>query len=228
MGRLRAVLLDAYGTLVTLEPPAPRLRAALSAEGHEHPEERVAAAIAAEIAFYREHHDEGRDAASLGELRRACARVLGDALGPDRPPLDRLTGLLLDSLEFVLLPDAVPALDALAAGGMRLAVASNWDCSLPAELARLGVADRFDVIGVSALVGARKPSPGLFHHVLERLGVGGDEALHCGDQPGPDCLGAAQAGVRGVLVDRAGRYPEAPCPRVGSLLELPALVARAG
>ena len=32
------------------------------------------------------------------------------------------------------------------------------------------MADRFEVVGVSASVGARKPSPGLFHWVLERLG----------------------------------------------------------
>ena len=34
----------------------------------------------AEMAYYREHHMEGRDAASLAELRRRCAGVLREQL----------------------------------------------------------------------------------------------------------------------------------------------------
>jgi HAD superfamily hydrolase (TIGR01549 family) len=220
-----AVLLDAFGTLVGLAPPVPRLVEGLRAAGHEHPEPAVAAALEAEMGFYRANHDDGRDAASLAELRLACARVLCDELGDGAPPPEVMAGLLMESIEFVLLPDAVPALDALGAEGYRLAVVSNWDCELPEELERLGIADRFEAVAVSALVGARKPSPGLFHWVLGRMGVAADRAVHCGDQPEPDCLGARQAGVRAVIVDRAGRHAEARCPRIRALTDLPALLA---
>ena len=54
-----AVLLDALGTLVELQPPAPRLRALLAAEGFSISEERAAAAFRAEIGYYLEHHLEG-------------------------------------------------------------------------------------------------------------------------------------------------------------------------
>jgi putative hydrolase of the HAD superfamily len=185
----------------------------------------VAEALRAEILYYRANHDDARDATGLGELRRRCAAVLGAHLGPCPPPEPLLVELLQASLRFALIPDAVPALDALEAAGHRLAVVSNWDCSLPAELARLGVADRFDAIAVSALVGARKPSPALFHHALERLGVDRRRAVHCGDHPEYDCLGARQAGLRAVLVDRAGRHAEAECPRIGALTELPDYLA---
>jgi HAD superfamily hydrolase (TIGR01549 family) len=222
---VRAVLLDAYGTIVTLEPPAPALTRMLIEEGFPHPEPAVARAIRAEILFYRANHDLGRDAASLADLRRRCAAVVARHLGGPLPPLDRLAELLVASLRFVLLPDALPALDALAAAGMRLAVVSNWDCSLPEELARLGIAHRFEVTGVSAIVGARKPGPGLFHHVLGELGLPAGAVIHCGDRPDMDCLGARQAGVAAVLVDRDGALEDGPCPRIGSLLELPALLA---
>ena len=56
-----AVLLDALGTLVELQPPAPRLRALLAAEGFSVSEEREAAAFRAEIAYYLEHHLDGSD-----------------------------------------------------------------------------------------------------------------------------------------------------------------------
>jgi putative hydrolase of the HAD superfamily len=220
-----AVLLDAYGTLVELEPPVPRLSAALGEAGYACPEPVVAEALRAEILYYRANHDDGRDAASLADLHRRCAGVLGEHLGACAPPPSLLVELLLASLRFALIPDALPALDALRAAGYRLAVASNWDCSLPAELARLGVADRFEAVAASAIVGARKPSPALFHHALERLGVDREATVHCGDHPEYDCLGARQAGLRAVLVDRAGRNAEAACPRIGALTELPAYLA---
>ena len=73
----RAVLLDALGTLVELEPPWTHLAARRGVD----PDERIAAAFRAEMAYYREHSDEGRDGPSLAELRRRCAAVLSAELG---------------------------------------------------------------------------------------------------------------------------------------------------
>lgn len=215
-----AVLLDAFGTLLELEPPAPRLRAALARAGYEHSEERVRAALGAEIRHYRRHHDRGRDAASLAALREECAGVLAAELDGRAPPVPRLAELLMDSLRFRLHADALPALDALRRDGVALGVVSNWDYALPEVLAGLGVAGRFGAVAASAAVGAAKPDPAIFHHALARLGVPPDRALHCGDLPEPDCLGARAAGLRAVLLDRRGTLPDGPCPRIGSLLEL--------
>ncbi len=81
-----AILLDALGTLVALEPPAPRLRAELAQRfGLEVSEEEAARAIAAEIAYYRAHLDEGRDEAeSARRSAGACAEVLRSALPGER------------------------------------------------------------------------------------------------------------------------------------------------
>jgi putative hydrolase of the HAD superfamily len=223
---VNAVLLDAFGTMVGLDPPLPRLTAQLAAEGFVHPQEAIAAALEAEMRFYRANHDRGRDADSLLALRRECAAVLGEGLGPGAPDVDRLTRCLLDSLEFVLLPDALPALDALAAAGYRLAVVSNWDYDLPAELARLGIADRFEAVAVSAALGLGKPRPEIFLHALDLLGVAPEQAVHCGDQPDRDCAGARAAGVAAILVDRERRHPDAACPRIAALTDLPGAVAR--
>ena len=102
----RAVLLDAFGTLLLMPPPAARLRELLAAEGHPHPEARVRAALAEEIRYDRVHHDRGRDRDSLRELRRDCARVLAACLGGAAPPPERLAELLVASLRFELAPDA--------------------------------------------------------------------------------------------------------------------------
>jgi putative hydrolase of the HAD superfamily len=218
--RVEAVLLDAFGTLVALDDPAVRLGALLAAEGHRHPPERVAAALRAEVLHYRAHHDEGRDAASLASLRLRCAAVLAEGLGDDVPPLPRLTEILVDALRFRLLPDAPPALEAMAAAGLRLGVVSNWDCGLADVLDRLGVGDRFGVVAASAVVGAGKPDPAIFRYALDALGVAPAAALHCGDLPAYDCAGAAAAGVRAVLIDRAGGRPAGACPTIAALPDL--------
>jgi putative hydrolase of the HAD superfamily len=218
-----AVLLDAYGTLVELRDPAGRLGARLAAEGHPHPPDRVAAALAGEIRFYRRHHDRGRDPESLAALRLECARVLAEGLGPDVPSLPRLTAILVESLRFELIADALPALDDLAAAGLRLAVVSNWDAGLEEVLADLGVAERFEAVAVSAVVGVGKPHPAIFAHALDALGVPPARALHCGDHPEFDCAGARAAGVRAVLIDRTDAHPGAACPRVRSLVDLRSL-----
>jgi putative hydrolase of the HAD superfamily len=214
------VLLDAYGTLLRLPPPAPRLRVLLASEGHDHAEERVGAAVAAEVRHYRRHHARGRDAASLAALRRECAGVIARELGGDAPPLDRLAEMLVDSLRFELLPDALPTLDALAARGLPLAVVSNWDHALPEVLDGLGIGGRFAVVATSAAAGAAKPDPAIFAGVLARLRVPAAEALHCGDSPRHDCAGARAAGIDAVLVDREGVLPPGPCPRIADLADL--------
>jgi putative hydrolase of the HAD superfamily len=225
--RVEAVLLDAYGTLLTLDDPVGRLGALLAAEGHPHPPDRVAAALRAEVLHYRAHHDEGYDAASLASLRLRCAAVLAEGLGDDVPPLPRLTEILVDALRFHLLPDVLPALDAMAGAGLRLGVVSNWDCGLAEVLDGLGVGERFDAVAASAVVGAGKPDPAIFRHALEALGVAPEAALHCGDLPAYDCAGAAAAGVRAVLIDRSGGHAGAACPTIATLPDLVPLAAAA-
>jgi putative hydrolase of the HAD superfamily len=205
-----------------MHDPASPLQALLADSGHRHPRAVVAAALREEIAYYRAHHDRGRDASSLAALRRDCARVLASSLGGDAPSPERLAEMLVRSLRFSLYPDALPALDALDAAGVPVAVVSNWDCSLPGVLASLGLGDRFAAVVVSAVAGARKPEPAIFRQALRRLGVAPEEALHCGDLPVADCEGARRAGVRAVLLDRSGGLAHAACPRIASLAELPA------
>jgi putative hydrolase of the HAD superfamily len=219
----RAVLLDALGTLVELRPPAPRLRRLLAREGFELSEERAAAAMAAEIAYYLEHHLEGADPASLEDLRDRCAEALREAL--ELPRLDHATArrALLGALEFAPFGDAAPALRELRGRGRRLVVVSNWDCSLGERLAGAGLLELVDGVVSSAEVGAAKPDPAPFRRALELAGVTAEEALHVGDSPASDVAGARAAGVPALLVARAGRPPPG-VPAVASLAEVLPLV----
>jgi putative hydrolase of the HAD superfamily len=223
VSEVRAVLLDALGTLVELQPPAPRLRRLLRESGYEVTEERAAAGFAAEIAYYLDHHLEGADPERLERLRDRCAEEMRKAL--DIPGLDHATArrAMLGSLEFTAYPDAAPALEELRRRGLTLVVASNWDCSLPNWLAPAGILELVDGVVTSAEVGAAKPSPRVFERALAVAGVEAGEALHVGDKVDNDVEGAAAAGVRGVLLRREGDPPPG-VEVIGSLRELGGLL----
>jgi putative hydrolase of the HAD superfamily len=221
---IQAVLLDALGTLVHFEPPAPRLRAVLrDRHGIEVSEAAAEDAIRAEIAFYRAHLHEGRDAGSLADLRRRSAEAMRPALGVSAP-LGVLTAALLASLRFHAYPDVPPALRALRALGLRIVVVSNWDHSLHERLVETGLAALVDGAVASAEIGAAKPDRAIFDRALELAGAPADAALHVGDSPEADAAGALAAGLRAVLVARDG-LPSGPLGVrvIASLAELPAL-----
>jgi putative hydrolase of the HAD superfamily len=221
---VRAVLLDALGTLVRLEPPAPRLREALERRtGVDVGEEGAARGFGAEIAYYLEHHMEGRDAASLHDLRDRCAEALRSALPVAGLEPAGVRAAMLESLAFSPYPDVVPALRDLRARGLRLVVASNWDCSLPEWLEGAGLGGLLDGAVSSAVVGQAKPDPAVFREALRVAGADPGEALHAGDSVVNDIEGARAAGVRAVLVARDGEAPPG-VESVRSLAELPSLL----
>jgi putative hydrolase of the HAD superfamily len=220
---VKAVLLDALGTLVELQPPAPCLQRLLGQAGFEVTEERAGAGFAAEIAYYLDHHLEGSDRERLERLRDRCAEEMRRAL--DLPDLDHATArrVMLEALEFHPYPDVLPALAELRARGVTLVIASNWDCSLPDWLDPTGIMELVDGVVTSAEVGAPKPDPRVFERALAVAGVAPSEALHVGDKVDNDVEGAAAAGVRAVLVQREGE-PRAGVEAVRSLGELAALL----
>ena len=208
-GTIRAILLDALGTLIELEPPAPFLRAELTARfGVRLSETEAEGAIAAEIAYYRRHLDEGRDETTLARLRVRCAQALREAIPECHarrlPPAGDLVDVLLASLRFRLYPDVLPALDDYRARALRTVVVSNWDVSLHAVLRKLSVTAMVDGIVTSAEAGARKPAPAIFELALELAGVSARDAVHVGDSLGEDVAGARAAGIEPVLVSRSG------------------------
>jgi putative hydrolase of the HAD superfamily len=223
-GRLDAVLLDALGTLLHFEPPAPLLRAALRERlGIEVAPDAAEAAIKAEIAYYRAHLHEGRDPASLADLRRRSAEAMRPALGID-VSTEALTDALLAALRFHAYPDAAPALRELRSRGMAIVVVSNWDHSLHERLRETGLAPLVDGAVASAELGRAKPDRAIFEHALGLVGAGPDGSLHAGDTPEEDVDGALAAGLRAVLVARDGpAAAPAGVPVIRTLAELPAL-----
>jgi HAD superfamily hydrolase (TIGR01509 family) len=102
----------------------------------------------------------------------------------------------------------------------RLGVISNADGKIADILARCGIADCFETITDSGIVGQEKPHPGIFKAALESLAVSAEDSLYTGDVYSVDYLGAKAVGMRCVLFDLPGAYKDRGLPRVESLEEL--------
>jgi putative hydrolase of the HAD superfamily len=224
MARTRAVLLDALGTLVELDDPAPRLRAALlERTGIDVGLEVAERGFGAEIGYYLANQMRGRDLAGLEALRDDCATAMRGAMGRDELDHTTVRAAMLEALAFRTFPDVLPALRELRERGLRLVVVSNWDCSLPEWLDRAGIGEVVDGSVSSAVVGEAKPAPAVFEAGLRVAGCDAAEALFVGDSVVNDVVGARAAGLRAVLVQRAGE-PPARVETVRSLDELSAIV----
>jgi putative hydrolase of the HAD superfamily len=191
-------------------------------------EEAVEGAVQAtwrEVAERRARGEERWGAASgeRGFWRRFVQGVfsrVGGGLLPE-PLLQELIDHFANPKHWSVFPDVFPALDELSRRGIRLAVVSNWDSSLPGLLDRLELSPRFEAVVVSAIAGASKPSPQIFEEALRRTGVAAAEALHVGDHPAEDYEGARASGLKALLLDRVG-HQHGEFDSIRSLNELPA------
>jgi HAD superfamily hydrolase (TIGR01549 family) len=202
VGRYRAVLLDAYGTLVELDDPFGRLRDAV----RRHLGVEVGGAIAErafrdEMRFYSDRCHTAADARSLAELRMDCARLLLSGLRIEADP-DAADRVLTEAVAFRVLPGAHELFAGLAAAAVPAAVVSNWDYTLRRTLTGLGIDP--EAVVTCGETGVRKPDPRIFEEALGRLGIAADDALHVGDNAETDGAGAAAAGIDVRILDRTG------------------------
>lgn len=190
---LDAVTVDAMGTLVELDDPPGRLHAALAGAGAERPRDVVAAAFVAEVEYYLPRTLEGRDEATLADLRRRCTAVFLEHAGVGLDP-EGFVPAFVGAIAFRPLDGAARALRRLRRAGLVLACVSNWDVSLGPQLEHVGLRPLFTEVVSSAEAGAAKPDPAVFAEALVRLGVPPERALHVGDGDA-DREGAAAAGL---------------------------------
>jgi putative hydrolase of the HAD superfamily len=119
--------------------------------------------------------------------------------------------------------DVVPVLEQLATQDVRLGIISNWDERLRVLLRRLRLENYFEVIAISCEVGFPKPSPVIFEHAAEKLGVSPASVLHVGDSFDMDVAGAKSAGFRALKI-RRGNAPRT-AEEIDSLSVLPSRMA---
>ncbi|MGA7402259.1 MAG: HAD family hydrolase [Candidatus Sulfotelmatobacter sp.] len=118
-----------------------------------------------------------------------------------------------------VLPGTRKALDRIGAR-YRIAVISNADGKIENVLSRCGIAECFESITDSGIVGFEKPRPEIFEAALKTMNARADESLYVGDVYSVDFVGARNAGMQAVLFDVSGAYRDRKDPRVESVEEL--------
>jgi len=95
--------------------------------------------------------------------------------------------------------DVLPTLNRLL-GRYRLFTLTNGN----ADLSAIGLKQFFDRTFAARDVGALKPDPAAFRHVLAHAGVAPEEVLHIGDDPVADVQGARGVGMHTAWLNRDG------------------------
>jgi HAD superfamily hydrolase (TIGR01509 family) len=118
-----------------------------------------------------------------------------------------------------ILPGTRAALDRIRQK-YRIAVISNADGKIETVLSRCGIADCFETITDSGIIGFEKPRAEIFEAALQAMNARPQESLYVGDVYSVDYIGATNAGMQGVLFDVAGAYRDRREPRVESVTQL--------
>lgn len=138
---------------------------------------------------------------------RSFLPVIGQPVGTDAE-LEATFESYLDAYRgsWVGFADVDDAVDAVLARGLLTGVLTNGTRSLQeAKLAHLGLLDRIGPVVCAAEVGVAKPHPDAFRAACDAVGVAAEEVLYVGDEHAVDVVGAREAGLQAVLVDR-GQY----------------------
>lgn len=219
--RYRTIFLDAGGVLVT--PNWLRASEALARHGVSVDAARLAAAEP----FVKQQLDVAPTVRSTNDEQRGFL-YFDLILKHAGIPASGATGAALAELKAfndtegtwdVVAADATETLRRLRAAGCRVAVVSNSNGTVGRMFRRIGLEPYVDHVIDSRDEGVEKPDPRIFHVALQRTGGDPGHAIHCGDIYQIDVVGARAAGLPAVLLDAAGLYPHADCPRVHSLTE---------
>jgi putative hydrolase of the HAD superfamily len=146
----------------------------------------------------------------LEQRRRRTAGILEWVGAGERSPaeLEEWFELFLDGYKdgWVAFEDTEHTLAALEArGGLKLGVITNADADIQRrKLAAIGVAERLPAFVASSTVGRAKPDPAIFAAACELVELPPERVAYVGDRLDVDALGARDAGLVGVWLDRPG------------------------
>jgi len=127
----------------------------------------------------------------------------------------------VEAAHFELYDDALPVLDDLRTRGLLIGLLSNSSRDMDEFVAHHGLV--VDAVLTSHVHGKSKPHETIFRALLGRLGVAPPEAAMVGDTIEDDVNGALAIGMRALLIDREGRFPDVE-GRLDDLRELPAVL----
>jgi len=202
-GAIRAICFDLDNTLWDIEPVlarAERILADWLEARYPRIPQRFSPAGVMEVRaeVLREQPHQAHD---LTYLRRETLARLAAAVGYERDVAHEAFATWHAARnQCVPFADVLPALEHLGPR-FRLATLSNGN----ADLARIGLAHRFEVSLHAASLGYAKPDLRAYRALADALELLPAEILFVGDEPHADVIGPRAAGMRTVWVNRVGQ-----------------------
>lgn len=151
-----------------------------------------------------------------------CSPEEAEQLGP------KVQQAMLDDFEpqVWISPDTPDVLRTLQNEGFSLALITNRRDPVHEELEELGLSSFFEYVLAAGEVDFWKPDARIFRHATQELGTTPERSIYIGDNYYADIIGARSAGMQAVLFDTQGTFPDADCPKVASLKEIPQMLQR--
>lgn len=227
--KIKAVFFDLGGTLLVMRRDR-IFRRVLQEEGRKVSLERVHSAyIGAEPWWLSVYGNKVMTAEQTNEAYRNLDEKVFAALFPQEDGAEalRISKLvrkrwpeLEGQIPLELYPDAEPTLAKLRDDGYPLGLISNAPPDTGRVVDALGLRRYLASVVISGVVGYSKPHPEIFRIALKEVGVSPGEALHVGDLYEADVVGARNAGISCLLIDRDGAQTDLDCPHIRSLAEV--------
>lgn len=216
---LRAVLFDVDFTLCQ---PGPQLgpegyRAAGARVGLELDPALYDEARLAAVDDLRHHPELEHDDEVWIRFTEDIVRGMGGSGPAARAVAEAIVQAWESHENFELYDDAMPAVAAVKAAGLKVALVSNASRDLDVFASHHAI--DADAVVTSRWHGKVKPHPTIFLAALALLDVEPADALMIGDSPADDVEGARSVGMHALLLDRDGLHPGRP-DRVTSLTAL--------
>ena len=134
-------------------------------------------------------------------LRKTSLRIMAESAGYDQSLVEPAFSVFLEARHRVTpYSDVIPALHTLRKAGYCIGSLTNGN----ADVRRLGLGQLFDFSLTAAATGKAKPHPLMFEEACRRAQVTARELVHIGDEPGTDLVGAQNAGVAVIWMNRQG------------------------
>jgi len=212
---LKAVILDAYGTLLDTGDASVRATAEiLRRHGVDLPPREIYATWKRHLRALRVAGGDFRTEAALFEesLRLACA-----AHGLPAGVTDDVGVMLATWGTRSAFPDAAESVARLRTRWKVFVASNSDDAPLRADLARNGLA--VDRVFSSENLRCYKPDPSFYRAVLHAIGVDPADAVSVGDSEEDDVEGPRRIGLAGIRLDRTGRSPSPAINDLTGLME---------
>ena len=228
---IRGILFDYGNTLVRVKDGATVLKEVLADLGHEIDAGDALKGMEAFTQHWHKHYSGlPRGERWTEKIRLDCDKAILQAigLGRDQDALAREVAQRWDLCERQgPYEDVKPTLEILEKMGLKLGVLSQNPMTgrqLNEDLKTRLIATFFSVVLTSEDAGYDKPDPRFFEIGCKMIKLKNTELWYVGNRYHEDVVGARNAGITPVLVERGRRHRPRDCLAVTGLLSLPSLL----